>query len=91
MSTDDGERIVGTGERSKIVSCTRWSELTDTIRFHAGLATAAALPTEFRMLNSSSPIMLGSNIGDEDRRCRQLLAVLEGSPGGGTPLVRECM
>jgi hypothetical protein len=37
--------------RHRVVDCTRWAELTDTLRFHINLANKAQAPTEFRMLN----------------------------------------
>ena len=40
MATSDGHRLIGRGHNKKMVSCTRWSELTDAVRFHAGFAEA---------------------------------------------------
>ena len=35
----------------RLVSCSRWSEMTESLRFHIDLAGAAKAPTEFRLLN----------------------------------------
>lgn len=35
----------------RVVCCTRWSELTETLRFHINAAHSAGAPTEFRLLN----------------------------------------
>lgn len=40
--------------RTRVVPCPRWTELTESLRFHVGLAHAAYAPTEFRMLNGTS-------------------------------------
>jgi hypothetical protein len=60
--------------------------LTEGLRFHAGLAKAACAPTEFRLLNGSQPICLGLNDAGEQDRYQSLLAILDQSPSGGTPL-----
>ena len=58
------------------------------MKFHAGLAEAICLPTEFRLLNGSPPIILGR--GDPSGAGHQaLLALLDASPGGLTPLCRH--
>lgn len=87
MGTGDGHRIVGTGHTRKSVNCTRWAELTDSVRFHAGLAEAAQARTEFRLLNRSNPILLGT--GNSNADYQFFLSQLEGSPSGGTPLCRH--
>ena len=40
MATSDGHRLIGRGHNKKMASCTRWSELTDAVRFHPGFAEA---------------------------------------------------
>lgn len=61
MMTNDGHRLIGVGTKNiKMIQCTRWSELTASLKFHAELAQAAQAPTEFRLLNNCEPIMVGS-------------------------------
>lgn len=60
MMTNDGRRLIGSGKNAKMIQCTRWSELTSSLKFHAELAHAAKAPTEFRLLNNCEPIMVGS-------------------------------
>jgi hypothetical protein len=69
------------------VACTRWAELTDAMRFHAGLAQAACAPTEFRFLNGSAPIMVGRP--DDGASYNALMVLLKRPPGGGTPLCKH--
>jgi hypothetical protein len=38
----------------RIVGCTRWSELTEGIRFIMNMAHVAQAPTEFRICNGTS-------------------------------------
>ena len=72
-----------------MVPCSRWSELTQSLRFLAEMAHFGSVPTEFRMLNRGAPIRVG--FGNEgpltglDKFCAQL----EDSPAGGTPLCRH--
>jgi hypothetical protein len=59
MAENDGKRVVGKGSNTKEVKCTRWMEMTESLKFHASLAQALNLPTEFRMLNSAAPLTIG--------------------------------
>ncbi len=70
----------------RLVSCSRWSELTEALKFHAALARAASVPAEFRLLNGSAPILIGTEEDADGSRYNSLLGVLDASPGGGTPL-----
>ena len=40
MITCDGNRVVGSDNNQKMIKCTRWSELTASLKFHAHLANA---------------------------------------------------
>lgn len=53
MNKQDGHRFVETNrERQlKLVSCTRWSEMQQTVEYHAQLAALLKNPTVFRLLN----------------------------------------
>jgi hypothetical protein len=64
MKTRDGSHIVSTNSQSKIEPCTRWEELRETIAFMAQLSEALRVPSEFRLLNGSEPIICG--LGDDD-------------------------
>jgi hypothetical protein len=85
MSSSDGHRLVGEGARRQVVPASRWAELGDFIRFHAGLAENAKAPSQFRMLNGALPIVVGSGT-DGGANEGILTALLDGSPNGGTPL-----
>jgi hypothetical protein len=62
------------------VSCSRWAEVADTIRFHAGLAEAVGVPTEFRLLNGAPPLTLGRGT-DDGTAYKTLMEYIERSPG----------
>lgn len=90
MSTSDGKRLTEISPgHYKLIPCSRWSELTATLKFHAELAHATGAPTEFRLLNGAPPIMIGDGSEDEDSRLQTFQAILDGSPSGGTPLCRH--
>jgi hypothetical protein len=49
--------------RLRVVKCTRWAELTETMLFLAELSEALHAPSEFRLLNGADPIIVG--MGDD--------------------------
>ena len=70
MSQNDGRRIVSSSGSAlendatvKVISCTRWSELVQTLHFAAKLANEGKIPTEFRLLNGADPCIVG--LGDD--------------------------
>lgn len=85
MATSDGKRVVGSGNQTKIVGCTRWSELTDSLRFHAMLSEKLGVISDFRLLNGSMPLRLGPHdlVGDN---LATLFHEFDKGPNGGTPL-----
>ena len=88
MGAADGHRLVGDAASKSLVSCTRWAELGDSIRFLAGLAETAQAPTEFRLLNKGYPILVGRG-EDDGQNVKQVVALLNESPDGMTPLCRH--
>lgn len=97
MSHQDGNRLVSTGKKHEVrmVSCTRWKELQETVEYHAQMAALLKSPTVFRLLNDPGKLAgpqqfsiaeCGDNQIDHD------LAVASSTinntvPGGVTPLV----
>ena len=67
----------------RLVNCSRWDEVTDSIRFHAGLAEAVGVSTEFRLLNGAPPLVLGRGT-DDGTAYKTLLEYLERSPGSNS-------
>ena len=59
MMASDGAHLLGEGNKQQMVACSRWTELTTSMKFHAKLAEVAEAKTEFRLLNQPEPIMLG--------------------------------
>lgn len=72
----------------RLVGCSRWSELGQSVRFHAGFAHAAGAPTEFRLLNAADPMIIGLRdfSGQSEQNLSKLLKALDRGPNGGTPL-----
>lgn len=76
MMTNDGHRLIGVGTKNaKMIQCTRWSELTSSLKFHAQLAHAAQAPTEFRLLNHCDPIMVGLADDTEGKALEEAVTV----------------
>lgn len=69
----------------RVVPCSRWHELVDSMRFHVGLAKAANAPSEFRLLNGAPPCLVGVDNNDTT----DILTALHGKPRGATPLCRH--
>jgi hypothetical protein len=80
MMSNDGHRVIQ-GTTPKLVSCTRWSELTETLKFHVGLAQIAGAPTEFRLLNGAAPINIGQSAATDEVAVPTMMNLLGGSPG----------
>ncbi|KAL3943183.1 MAG: hypothetical protein SGBAC_002744 [Bacillariaceae sp.] len=53
MSAGDGHRIIETNNKKdvKLVKCTRWAEIQETVNYHTEMAALLAAPTVFRLLN----------------------------------------
>jgi len=83
MATNDGKRIEGAKENTKVVGCTRWTEMTQSLKFHASLAQALDIPCEFRMLNSAPPYVIGGP-GSDPSNVSKFLDALSSSPGTTT-------
>ena len=90
MNLDDGQRVLKGPNGTKLVSCSRWRELVDSMKFHCELAHVASAPTEFRLLNGASPMKIGASAFDDETNIRRLNDVFDGSgPDGQTPLCRH--
>ncbi len=87
MLTNDGKRILGAGESTKVIRCTRWSELSASLKFHAELSHVANAPSEFRLLNNAEPVLVGmpSDVG----AFNLIKEILEDGPGGQTPICAQ--
>lgn len=89
MLNNDGHTIRGTNS----VPCTRWSELQETIAYHAELAAVLQATSHFRMLNDPG-FRAGPqefSIADQGRTAREEIANVQkimqtAKPFGPTPL-----
>ena len=74
----------------RLLGCSRWEELKQTIKFQAGLAEAGCFPTEYRLLNSNGRESEGSFLlgtgEDGGMGYNKLMEKLEEKPDGETPL-----
>ena len=86
MLTSDGSSpAIGADGSGRKISCTRWVEMGDAIKFHAELADIAKAPSEFIFLNATKSYIVGKEEDDGVAK-NALIDVLDGSPGGATPL-----
>ena len=87
MSMRDGTMLMKQGKFQKPVGCSRWKEMSSSVEFHAELADVSKAPTEFCFLNNGAPIVVGEE-EDDGENMGKVKKILDGSPSGGTPLVR---
>ena len=91
MTTPDGHRLLTTADnRVKMLDCTRWAEIQDTVDYHARVAALLEAPTSFRLLNpvygkrefgvAERPNHIAKDLKDALHNIRQV------SPRGVTPL-----
>lgn len=85
MILNDGRRLVSQGTTARLVKCTRWAELSESMTFMAELSSALGIPSEFRLLNGAEPIIVGLS-DDQGESMRFLREVMAESPAGPTPL-----
>lgn len=95
MANGDGHRVVCRSEdvsSTKIVPCTRWQELRESVDFHSQLACALNAPTGFRLLNPPPRVQQYHVVGlgeDPDQELSSLKAAMASSPEGCTPLTQH--
>eukprot|EP00977_Amphora_coffeiformis_P009970 scaffold2330_cov153-Amphora_coffeaeformis.AAC.2 len=79
MNQRDGHRFVETTNSSvvKVVECTRWAEMQQTVSYHVQLAALLQSPTVFRMLNDP-----GRVAGPQQFSIAE--TTTSSSPGGGS-------
>ena len=87
MMSNDGKMIVNGRE----ISCSRWTELGDAMKFHVNLAKEAGSRTEFRFLNTGKPFVIGDNSSTDDAKVFKLFDVFNECPNGATPLCKHIM
>ena len=101
MQTRDGKRIVVDHHHNyKLVECSRWAELQQTVEYHAQLAALVTAPTTFRLLNDPGRVagpqtfsiaVDGNALPTAASLDRDVTVALQTmnrvQPGGVTPLV----
>mmetsp|Transcript_10092 Transcript_10092/g.10914 ORF Transcript_10092/g.10914 Transcript_10092/m.10914 type:complete len:481 (-) Transcript_10092:311-1753(-) len=86
MLTNDGRRLLVQGSTAKLIKCTRWAELTESMLFQAELSECLSCPSEFRLINGADPVIVGLNDDDKGESMKFLRDVLNENPAGPTPL-----
>jgi hypothetical protein len=99
MSTQDGHRLVETSKAQdvRVVLCTRWGEMQETVSYHVQMAALIEAPTTFRLLNDPGQINGPQQFGVADKghsRISQdvdvaINTIKNSTPGGVTPLVQH--
>lgn len=97
MNSADGMKLIETmnGDSYKVVKCTRWEQIMDSVNYHASLAGMLFTPTKFQFLNKPGgkvpahfSVAVDSadpkKVEEEVREVRNI--VLKTSPNGFTPL-----
>jgi len=56
-----------------MIRCTRWTELTDALKFHVDLAASSGTTAEFRFLNNSQPVTISPSNTDVRNILEQLI------------------
>ena len=96
MTTGDGHELVQTvGYEaqlpiSKLVSCSRWKELSQTLKWAGDLAINTSARTEFRLLNPANgvqTVLLGQ--GSPDLEQYMLDQLVSSTPAGKTPICEQ--
>ena len=91
MAASDGHRLIGNSPQDMaMVQCSRWTELANSLEFHASLSLAAHAPTPATPLTGRPPQVNG-NANDPDNRnkLQTFLALMDSTPSGGTPLCKH--
>lgn len=99
MVTGDGHRLVQTGDNKdiRLVDCSRWSEIRETVEYHAQIAALLEAPTVFRLLNDPGRMVgpqqfsigeRGSEFISEDLAIA-LNTIQTAAPQGVTPLTEH--
>jgi len=67
MAATDGHRLLSSADPSKVklVTCTRWKEIQETIEYHSQMAALLQSPTTFRLLNNPGSGPQVFSIGDK--------------------------
>lgn len=97
MAHPDGHKLIRNlkNDSYQTIPCTRWTEMQQTIQYHAQLAALLQCPTVFRLLNDPGRVVgpqqlsiaqRGSAFLDEDLAVATS-TIQNASPGGVTPLV----
>jgi len=96
MSERDGKKICEQSSKDelKLVTCSRWEELQETVIYHARLAAALNALTYFELLNKPTLLDQKFSIGEKDRSVGEDLAkaisiIQNSKPCGLTPLAQR--
>jgi hypothetical protein len=94
MNIGDGSRLMQTNIDVKVVHCTRWAEIQQTVIFHSEMAALLEAPTVFRLLNDPGAAAGTQQFGiaeSDKKNIAQELEIAKSTitkavPAGVTPL-----
>lgn len=96
MQMPDGHRIVPTAKKNdvKIVSCSRWDEICECVKYHVDMAALLEAPTNFRLLNHPGATVGNQQFGVAEAGAEMIQRdvgtaksiLSKARPGGVTPL-----
>lgn len=101
MQKVDGHRIIpitsGMKNELKILDCSRWDEISESVKYHVDLAALLEAPTSFRLLNNPGVTvgpqqfdigLLGPTmISAEKSKAKEIMS--KARPGGATSLTKH--
>lgn len=91
MVANDGHRLLALSNGDKMmVTCTRWTELVESLKFHVDISRAANAASQIRTLNGASPFIVGGTEDSmNDVTNDKLTQFFETWPNGMTPLCKH--
>ena len=87
MSTKKGHRLVDLESAPSYEICTRWEAVSASVKNIAKLADLVEAPTEIRLLNNSSPIIVGQSNSQEN--LATILSQLDAGPAGQSSIDKD--
>ena len=88
MINIDGHQLIDTGSGPSYEKCSRWEEVSGSVRVIAKLADAVGSPTEIRLLNNVVPVIIGKS-DDNGESLAKVMAQLNEEPVGQTPIAKQ--
>lgn len=89
MVNIDGHQLLDNEGGPSYEKCTRWEEVSGSVRSIARLADAVLAPTEIRLLNNAVPVVILGKENDGGINLAVIMDQLDGQPIGQTPIAKQ--